>query len=361
MRMKIFIDNIVFHLQKRGGISVVWKEIISRLLNDKAFDTCFIEYGKPDNLFRKNIDIDNSLIVNKKQSLISFKRYLNPSIECDEKFIFHSTYYRTCKNKNAINITTVHDFTYEYFFPFMKRTIHKWQKYNAIQNSDFVVCVSENTKKDCLRFVKGLDENKCRVIYNGVSEEYFPIADKSTLKLPFEVNSYFVFVGDRSHYKNFQLAVEFLKHGKLNMVIVGNQLNDNELSMFNNMPADKKHVVMTGISNEELNKLYNGAFCLVYPSSYEGFGIPVVEAQRAGCPVIAFNNSSIPEIIGHKSFLMQEPDADEICMMAKKLENQKFRDEIIYCGLENSKRFTWDETYAKLVDLYKEAFLKKKI
>lgn len=360
MIMKVFIDNIVFNIQKRGGISVVWKEIISRLLNDKSFDPHFIEYGEPDNLFRKNIDIDKSLIVNNKQSLVSFRRYLNPNVECDDKFIFHSTYYRTCRNRNAINITTVHDFTYEYFFPFLKRTIHKWQKYNAIRNSDFVVCVSENTKKDCLRFVKGLDESKCKVIYNGVSEDYFPIAEKSKLRLPFETNSYFIFVGDRSPYKNFHLAVKFWKQSKLNMVIIGNTLNDNELAMFDDAPSENKYFVMTGVSNEKLNELYNGAFCLVYPSSYEGFGIPVIEAQRAGCPVIACNNSSIPEVIGHTDFLMETTDADEICIMAEKLENQQFRNEIIRLGLENSRRFTWDETYNKLVDLYREAVLNKK-
>lgn len=350
---RIYLDNIVFSLQKSGGISIVWYELIKRLLSSKLKnDICFLEFNHAKvNLFRRMLFLSSDCISKRKYYFLPLQRYKNPIIKNDVKFIFHSSYYRTCSNKNAINITTVHDFTYEYFVSGIKKRIHCWQKYRAIRHSDYIICVSENTKKDLLKFLPDVDEKRIKVIYNGVSEEYLLLPNYDENDLPYKKHSYILFVGSRASYKNFSLAVKSLKDTELNLVIVGTELTKNEV-VFLEENLKGRYFYVGRISNKKLNLYYNGAFCLMYPSLYEGFGIPVLEAQKAGCPVIAVDSSSIPEVIGDTSFLLKDLSSKEIQDHLAKLQNKEIREQIIKKGLENSNRFTWENMSTQIFKLY---------
>ena len=352
--MKILLDNIIFYLQKRGGISVVWKELITRLLRD-GYKCSFIEYGKTENIMRNGISIEKNNIINKSSTFLKIKRYFSLTVSSKEKFIFHSSYYRTCRNKAAINITTVHDFTYEYF---MKNRglayyIHIWQKYKAIRKSDYIICISENTKRDLLKFLPDINPDKICVIYNGVSEDYHKLNLINEELLPFPLHSYLLFVGERGHHKNFIKIAKVISETNYNLVIVGSPLSKKELELFKEVdPLRIK--VCTGISNEQLNVLYNGALVFVYPSIYEGFGIPVLEAQKAGCPVIAYKGSSIPEIIGDTPLLLETLNEKEIIQKIDLLHDEKLRAKIVEQGIVNSERFSWENTYKEVRNLYEQ-------
>lgn len=353
--MILALDNIIFSLQKSGGISAVWFEHLKRLITDQYFRSILklIEYDTAIfNVFRKDIPVDNSNLICKSSRLLNLRRYLNPSLKSvSEPFLFHSSYYRTCSNKQAINITTVHDFTYEYFVKGFAKSVHCWQKYRAIRNSDIIICISENTKKDLLKFLPDINENKIRIVHNGVSDDYFQIDHHDTLK---NKSGFALFVGARGGYKNFDVAVEAIKETTLDLVVVGSPLSETEIKHLDSVLGRKRYKYAGRISNQELNVLYNTAFCLLYPSSYEGFGIPVIEAQKAGCPVIAANHSSIPEIIGDKTMLINEVSPDKILKKIQFLQNDHNRNEVVSLGLENAKRFSWDKTYADTVKVYKE-------
>lgn len=351
--MKFVFDNIIFSLQKAGGISVVWYELLSRMLNSGIKNYLFIEdLNCKNNIERRKLTDVGKNLINVKFN--RFNRYLDVSLKMDTKFIFHSSYYRICKNPNAINITTVHDFTYEYYSRGLKKILHSWQKRRAIEKSDFIICISENTKRDLLKFVPSVNPEKIKVIYNGVSNDYYVKTNISLLNIPFKSLEYVLFVGARDNYKNFRLAIEAISKSTKKIVIVGAPLNENEISFIERTLKDTSKYYYAGrISNEELNNLYNHAFALLYPSIYEGFGIPVIEAQKAGCPVIAYNGSSIPEIVGDKSLLINELKSSEICKRLDLLEDKEFRGEIIRKGLENSKRFSWDNMYEEIMEVYK--------
>jgi len=123
---------------------------------------------------------------------------------------------------------------------------------------------------------------------------------------------------------------------------------------------DMTRVFCTGrIDNVQLNVFYNCAYVLLYPSKYEGFGIPVLEAQKAGCPVIAYNASSIPEIIGDDSLLIHELSVDEIHRCLKILEDDTMRLQIINKGIINAQRFSWERMYDQVVELYHKAWNEK--
>lgn len=189
----------------------------------------------------------------------------------------------------------------------LQQRMHTWQKNKAIRNSDVIVCISENTKKDVLKFVPGIDESKIHVIYNGVSEDY-RIVDTHQWD---SLGEYVVFVGSCQPYKQFQFTAEAIKGTPYRLAIVGGKLSDAEVAFLDDTLGRNKYISTGFLTNEQLNTLYNQAVCLAYPSAYEGFGIPVIEAQRAGCPVIAYNASSIPEVIGETPLLLNSLTIDE--------------------------------------------------
>ncbi len=353
---KLLLDNIVFDLQKSGGISVVWYELLCRMLGENGVNMFFIDNNSSSNGYRSKIHINGDSIV-KRDFFIPISRYLPIWFHEKASFIFHSSYYRYCKSPYAKNITTVHDFTYEYYVKGLKKKLHCWQKYNAIRHSDYIVCISQNTKNDLLKFLPEVDESKIRVIYNGVSEDYYVIdCGAERANLPFAKGSYLVFVGNRvDEYKNFSLLKRCIASSEYNLVIVGSKLSEEEKIDLEKHLPENRYKCMGFLPNEELNVIYNNAAALVYPSSYEGFGIPIVEAQRAGCPVIAYNASSIPEVIGDTPLLMNELTDEELLKKIELLSDEKLMKEVRSAGLENSKRFSWDKMYQDYLELYKEA------
>lgn len=357
--IRIYIDNIIFSLQKSGGISVVWKEIIQRILVSNDFSFMFIEYDSAkDNFFRRDLKIKNELIHSRKSIFLLVKRYLDVDIKTKNKIIFHSSYYRISSNKYAINVTTVHDFTYEYYFSGFAKKIHFWQKKRAILKSDGIICISESTKKDLIQFIPEIDVNRIRVIYNGADEAF----KKVDISKPFEKNhsfddfEYAIYIGDRkSEYKNFRIAVESCRISKMKLLIIGGgDLTSNEIRFLNNNLESSCFKLLKNVPTKELNQYYNRAYCLLYPSNYEGFGIPVVEAQKAGCPVIATYSSSIPEVIADISMAITNPTSHKISDRMKHIKpGSKQREKIVELGIERSSVFSWDNTYYKTLDFYK--------
>ena len=332
---KLIIDNIIFQWQKAGGVSVVWYEIISRLLK-RDLPVEFIEYEHSClNKYHKHLNIPKCRILKTVSARYgAIKRYLPVDVNSKEPFIFHSSYYKWCRSKNAINVITVHDFTYEYFYRGLRKWIHHWTKSRAIEKARHIICISENTKNDLIKFFPAIDTNKISVIYNGVSDTFRPLHPS----LRYDENDKFmIFVGNRARYKNFDLAVEAARVAGLKLYIIGQKLCDKEKKRVEKL-LGQNYVDLGFISNEQLNMLYNKAYVLIYPSSYEGFGIPVIEAQKAGCPVIAMQGSSITEIYGKDSLLIKGKDSGQIVEKIKMLEDRDFRKKVIDEGFKNAKR-----------------------
>lgn len=356
----ICFDNIVFYLQQSGGISVVWYELLRRMRYGSSSIIKYIDSSGSINPYRKKLDIPNDAIIG-SDKCIPISRYLPVRIQNKEPFVFHSSYYRFCNNPHAINITTVHDFTYEYYRKGPAKWLHCWQKYQAVRHSQYIVCISENTKRDLLRFVPDIDESKIRIIYNGVSDDYCVLEKGENLSsIPFENKKYVIFVGNRFGYKNFDLLKKTIVKSEYNLVIVGSPLTVEEKQDLEKYLPHDRYFCTGFLPNKELNVLYNHASALVYPSSYEGFGIPVIEAQKAGCPVIAYNSSSIPEVIGDTPLLMKELSEKELLNKLSLLKDSDLMKTVQENGLKNSARFSWEKMYQEYYNLYQEAYLQVK-
>lgn len=344
--MHIIYDDIIYSLQKSGGGSVYWTELMKRIKDNVEH---YVYESAVDNFFYEENNLPNLHKLSSK--LLFVKRYKNLKLSSlEEPFIFHSSLYRLCNNKYAINITTVHDFTYEYFRKDLKSNFHKWQKKNAILHSNGVICISENTKKDLLKFYPQFN-GKLKVIYNGYS------TDKYYFKPDVQHTHNILFVGARFNYKRFDvvvLIVSELKDCRL-IIIGGGDLNANEKSLLDSK-LKGRYEKKGYISDEELCNLYNSAFFLLYPSEYEGFGIPIVEAQACGCPVVCQKKSSVPEVAGDSGVYIDSSDIDSALKTIRMLYNETYYSQIQQFGLSNVKRFSWDKCANEVESFYKELY-----
>ncbi|WP_412498683.1 glycosyltransferase family 4 protein [Shewanella indica] len=347
----IVIDNIIFSLQKAGGISIYFSEILNKLIkNNCSFKVLHYEN---DNYILKEYQQDKLFPVKRSFVPIAITRYVDVFIPKESK-VFHSSYYRLpifFQRRRVKTVTTVHDFTYERYIGGVRAKIHHWQKKRAVLGSDVVVCISNNTKDDLLHYIPSAKGKDIRVVYNGVSDDFFVIDERRTSSPSLNI----IFIGSRAGYKNFEsivAAMRMLVDYKL-IIIGGGELTHHETSLLEECSAERYHHI-SFVSNEKLNELYNEAWCLIYPSLYEGFGIPAVEAMKAGCPVIASNTSSLPEICRGAAILLDKVSPELIKRSVLSLKDNCFRERLISNGLKNSKRFSWDKTFQKLNKIYSE-------
>lgn len=341
----ILYDGIIYSLQRNGGISVLYNELLSRL-SEASCNYSVISYG-------------HSVEFPGKKNIVRAPRLAERyrSVNYERADIFHSTYYRL-PDSSSIGlskvITTVHDYTYERYIGGLKRQVHSWQKNRAINKSDKIICVSESTKNDALEF-SGVSEDRIEVIPNGVSADYFSIPGMVLSDLPQAI-----FVGARQGYKNFDSVVKAVSLFK-DLVLVcvgGGGFDKKELAFLDeNLPGRYRHAGF--LTNAELNVEYNKAICLIYPSLYEGFGIPVLEAMSAGCPVIAVDASSIPEVAGDAAHLIERGTVEEIEAGISALMSDDYRQSLISKGFIQADKFSWDITYKKTMALYEQVLGKK--
>lgn len=329
---RVAIDGIISALQSYGGITVYFKEILKNL-DDDSYQV--FEYDE------NNIQFGHSQVLKAR----ILERYRSAILPRNDYTLFHSSYYRLPENKEIPVVTTVHDFTYEKYVTGIARNIHLYQKYKAIKNSDAVICISNNTAEDLLKYCP-IDDSKIFVIHNGVSDNYY--------KYKGSVGSYnneVLFVGARRGYKNFDLAVRVLHlTPELKLGIVGGgEISEHEKNMLESL-IPGRYKIYGHIEECKLNELYNSAFCLLYPSEYEGFGIPVLEAMRAGCPVIAVCSSSIPEVAGDAALLVNTAEIYNFKEAIMELMISRHK----YClsGLVQASKFSWNNTAAQTKNIY---------
>ena len=328
--MKLVHDDIIYNLQSKGGITNYWKNL-KPFIQDKA------------NLINVNGH-------SKKEKKLPFGilRYMNSNTEFKTNFIFHSSYYRTSSAKKSINVITIYDFIYEKFSEGLRRRIHVWQKQRAINNSDHIICISHSTKNDLLIYYPEVDQNKISVVYLGVKNEFMRNDKLKTKKS-------LIFVGSRGGYKNFSIlldALDILSNYSL-IIVGGGELSNQENKRLKNI----KYEHLIECSDEMLNNLYNQSLALIYPSSYEGFGLPIIEALKAGCPVICNKGSSTGEI-GGEYVLSGSMSKEFIINSILKLNNESFRNDLVKNGIKYASSFTWEKTANQTLKIYEELWVK---
>lgn len=362
-KIRIFMDNQIFTIQNFGGISRVFTELYLRFKSG-SFSECEIPIIFSENDYLKGILNTHSLFPENKSFLKKLFYYaINRSYSVLRLLrgnfdVFQPTYYDPyflpfLKNKPFVLV--VHDMTHELFpenVSIQDRTI-EWKK-KLVYKADRIVAISENTKRDIIKFYD-IDESKIEVIYWGTSMAVSK--EKVEIDLP---EKYILFVGNRNTYKNFNLffksIIPILKEKQdLNLVCAGSsKFSQEEMEMIQREElVDRvKHIKFK--NDKEQAYIYNNAICFVFPSLYEGFGLPVLEAFACDCPVVLSNTSSFPEVGGDAVEYFNPRDTKSIEDSVRRVvENPKLRKEMIQKGKQRLKIFSWDNAAKKFLDIYK--------
>ena len=332
---------------------------MKRVRIDHSIEALYSEpRGRLTNPFRLASAVSLSFIEKHPLAWLSISPF---SFPIAEKTIFHSSYYRISKSKKAINVVTVYDFTAERYFKGMRRYIHQKRKKNALLHGHGLICISHNTKSDLLRLYPFADEKKIRVIYCGVSND-FGVLPKSAIDLHFKYTDVVkgkpvLYVGSRASYKNFPIAAQAvsLLNDDFKLLIIGDKLSNKETAFLDKV-LKNRYCCVTGIDHKTLNIFYNLSHCFIYPSGYEGFGIPLLEAMKAGCPVVTTNKSSIPEVVGEAAIMVDEISPAHFAEAILKLSDEQVRTQFIDRGLQQSTKFSWNKCYDEVKGFYKELY-----
>jgi glycosyltransferase involved in cell wall biosynthesis len=267
-------------------------------------------------------------------------------------------------------IVVVHDLIFEdspeYLQPANRKFLKRFVP-SSVKNADLVVAVSENTKKEIIEHYK-ISPSKIIVVTPAVDHSEFKsmpgqavqdVTAKFGIKKP-----YILTVGTLEPRKNligvlnaFELLPESIKE-KHSLVLVGGKgWLDSEIQHKYEQLNKKYSVVKTGyVEDDDLPALYSGAKVFVYPSFYEGFGIPPLEAMACGAPVITSDNSSLPEVVGSAAIMVK---ATETRSLADKIEevltNKDLADNLSKQGLKQSYKFSWEDSARKLIEALKES------
>jgi glycosyltransferase involved in cell wall biosynthesis len=272
-------------------------------------------------------------------------------------------------NREIKKVLTLHDLT-PILFPEMhtRETNLTWKSsLNFIKNrTNIVICDSISTKNDCIKLLK-IPEKRLKVVPLSADEQYKPIKNKEQindeLKLKYNIDYPFIlFVGTLEKRKNVPTLIRSfykLKKSKLNhkLVIVGGRgwKYTKIFDLIEELNLQKDVIFTDYVSDEYLVKLYNAADLFVYPSLYEGFGLPPLEAMACGCPVITSNTSSLPEVVGDAGIMIDPNDVDSLTdSMLKILTDNELREDMIIKSLERASTFSWKKTARETWDAYEE-------
>jgi mannosyltransferase len=342
--MSLLIDGIIFSLQRHGGISVCFRELLLRLKRDAVPTLLTLDGPLKQVPLQGN---DTMTVLARSGRILERARHclLPPLRPCT---IFHSSYYRLPSLRSLPSVVTVHDFAHERTVEGPRRWLHSAQKLAAIRKAQAVVCISRATRDDLQEMVGERPGQQVHVIHNGVSDAFHPLALTTPASRPF-----ILFVGERSGYKNFGLALnalQFLPDITLRCV-GGGPLQPSELSSASS--STRARVMHEGfISDEQLNRLYNQALCLVYPSRYEGFGIPVVEAMRAGCPVVSIDCRAVVEV-GGDALTVADDEPRQLAMAVERVASGAYRADKVARGQSVATRYSWETNYQAMREVYR--------
>ncbi|NCN11197.1 MAG: glycosyltransferase family 4 protein [Leptospira sp.] len=388
--MNVFYDHQIFSEQNYGGISRYFVELIKRFStnNDnycilpkiysnniniqelnlknfvsyKAYESFLpkLNFKGKYRIFKLLSDLGlfiNPFSINQKSSLSAIKK-----LEID---IIHPTYYSTyflilAKEKRIPYVVTIYDMIHELFpdqFPDSDLIIAN--KKQSILNASLILAISQNTKNDIIKLYN-ISDKKIHVIPLASSLN-FTRSKKELLMNTKQVEEYLLFIGNRSIYKNFAFFLESINSllqssNDLKLYCVGGgKPSNDEIFLIKRFKLESKVIFFQINNNLELSKFYKNAKLFIFPSIYEGFGIPILEAMNSGCLVACSNTSSFPEVAGNAAFYFNPTNKESILnTIQEALFNTKKRELVFKNMLKQRQKFSWDITFKKTLQAYEE-------
>jgi glycosyltransferase involved in cell wall biosynthesis len=366
------------------GLAIYATNLIKHLLLVDQTDDFFLfaarDQGLPDFL-RSPALKDNVTIIRLKRPTRNIflwdQLFWYPLLKTHRIEVFHSLVYGVPLLCPCPKILTIHDLTPLIFPDFIKIFRHKIVfRFNFFTGkyADRIITSSSHSQHDLMRYLQ-IPERNILVIFDGVTQHYRVIEDSQEIeqtKTRYHIPGKFVlYVGGFDQNKNlttlvkaFHLLIQSrLLEEPFFLVFVGklNSTTDGVRETVNNLGLENRVVFTDFVSEDDQIKLYNAAEVFIFPSLYEGFGLPPLEAMACGTPVIASHAASLPEVVGDAAIQVDPHSPEEFCQaMHDVLTNYELRKNLRRKGLERVKQFPWEETARQTLQVYQE-FLSQKL
>lgn len=325
-------DDIIFKLQRFGGITQYWQEVTAGIERHGGFQVS-------------------------RCNAPAWQRVLRLHSKAR---VFHSSYFRVAKGPRVRNVVTVHDMAFELGMAGggLRGKMTRIERRHAYFAADALICVSQSTRDDLLSLFPMLERRSTvHVIHHGPT--LLPDANGAPLEQVLKPprGPYVLFVGGRRHYKNFAAALAAFAATRLaaegyHLVCTGEPLSDHEAAEVRRHGLDGKVLSLGSVDRASLVSLYRHAHCLLYPSLFEGFGMPVLEAMMLGCPVVAAACTSIPEIAGNAALLVDRGEPEGLARAVVALGEPRLRAAMIDAGRERATHFSWARSVAAHAGVY---------
>lgn len=361
-QQRVAFDDQIFMAQTRGGVSKYIVELLQRLpkfgvtpilLSNQSSNQHLVEAG-----LAKKSETLNPLI--SKAKYLSWRQFGIPN-SMPKAFPEFDLLHHTFTNGHYLNLetefrlVTIHDMTPELFpeyFPFGNPHL---AKKSFCSNSDGLIAISQSAATDLRKIYSDVQLPFTKVIHHGISEIFFEQI-KENIVLP---KKYILFVGVRSGYKDFSLALsvfnEFQKShpGYKLLTVGGGVFSKKEKSAIAELDLGDS-VIQLFPNDIEIVEIYKHADALLFPSHYEGFGFPTLEAMATGTPVVLARNSCMEEIGGEIGFYFETGNFEDCLSKLEAATEIGFKEEYSQSAIAHARKFTWDETARKTADFYRE-------
>jgi glycosyltransferase involved in cell wall biosynthesis len=363
--IRIFYDHQKFSTQKYGGISRYFASLLDAIENAEDFEYILgVYYSTNHYLQQKPWFLDNVLaekLLESEHSRKIFKineHYCKHLLGKNNFDVCHPTYYDPyfLERLHKPLVTTIHDMTYErlpeYFWANDPLTFHKRL---SVEHANKIIAISETTKNDLLYYTTAKPE-QIHVVYHGIDIET-PLTFEPIPDLP---ESYLLYVGDRSGYKNFYLFMNAYakiqeKFPDLQVILTGGgRLGIADMELIKRLKIGDK-VRHIGATDEQLNTLYQKAVLFVYPSLHEGFGLPILEAFKTQCPILLSDTDCFREIAANAAEFFNPHDLDHLIHAITDLVlNESKRRELVVKGNTRLLDFPIQKCTDETLAVYKE-------
>jgi glycosyltransferase involved in cell wall biosynthesis len=358
----------------------------------KLSDVLFSTPGWQKNVIRKITDLINN--INQKENIninskVIRKFFYSAANIIDQNTrivnnnqlanidLFHSPFHPipeyiqlTKKTKKVLTVYDLIPILYPHFFGFNDDTLVK-KGLNSLKLDNWVTCISHATKNDLCNYSTTIDPAQVMVTHLAASELFYPCSNYQkieSIKKKYQIPDvpYILSLSTLEPRKNidhtircFARLVEQENIQDLYLVLVGTKGWDFD-KIFEELaksPKLKDRIIITGyVADEDLAPLYSGAMAFVYPSFYEGFGLPPLEAMQCGVPVITSNTSSLPEVVGDAGIMVAPTDTDALAQSILDIyNNSALRDKMSFKSIEQAKKFSWQKCTQQTIDAYKLA------
>lgn len=349
--MRVLYDYQILYLQKYGGISRYFYELISHLESQYEQDSFNISAAISQNYYFREKIPQRKLLKHGNRMIND----LQMKMKTGNIDILHPTYYEPSyiadysKRKYKL-VITVHDMTYEHFMQDNTRFIQAKRK--MLEYADGIITISDFTRKDLVQIYPTLEHKPISTIYLG----FAGVSGDMPLFVADLPSDYILYVGARGGYKDFHVVLNAFrqikeKYSTLYLICAGGGAFSNEERNLINGLGIGKRIIQRDFTDEEMHEVYKKAGCFIYPSRYEGFGLPILEAFNSECPVLLRNASCFPEIAGNAVLYFENED-DLAQQIMTVYEDEEVRNKLVSTGKMRLNIYSWDDTARQTHDFY---------